>query len=138
MADYISYGIIPIFITEGNVKEYMLLESVEGFWGFPKGTPENDETPEDTAIREAFEESGVVVAKEDLKSPVHYEYKQPVKGVMCTKRVVLFPVFVYSREATIQQKEIARYEWVSFDRAINLINLPTLFDALVKVDKDLA
>lgn len=123
-----------MFINDSGGKEYMLLESVEGFWGFPKGTPEVGERPEDTAIREAFEESGVVVAKDDLKPPVQYEYKQPVKGAMSTKRVVLFPVFVESRQVIIQQKEIASYEWVPFDRAIQLINLPTLFDALVKVE----
>lgn len=58
-----SYGIIPVFISESGAKEYLILQNHKGFWGFPKGHHEGNESPEDTAIRETYEETGITVKK---------------------------------------------------------------------------
>lgn len=42
-------------------------------WGFPKGHQENDETEEDTAIRELFEETGIRVRREDLLTKTRFK-----------------------------------------------------------------
>lgn len=127
---HISYGIIPIFKTESGSKEYLILKNHGGFWSFPKGHPEKHETPEATAIRELYEETGLTIDISSLRSSVHYEYKQPIEGTMQTKRIVLSPALVSSKGIVIQPEEIADYKWTSFDDVISSINLPGILEPL--------
>lgn len=54
-----AYGVIPLFKTPAGW-EILLIKNANGHhWGFPKGTPEADETPLATATRELFEETGL-------------------------------------------------------------------------------
>jgi bis(5'-nucleosidyl)-tetraphosphatase len=135
MTRYISYGILPIFITKKGEKQYLVLENHGGYWGFPKGHPEMGETSKETAIREAIEETGIEVAEDELGDPIFYEYRQPIKNVRQTKRVVLYPVVVASRLVTIQAEEIRDYRWVDYDKVVELINLPTISEMLLAIEK---
>lgn len=40
---------------------YVIVQSLEGYYGFPKGHMENNETEEQTAVREIYEETGLKV-----------------------------------------------------------------------------
>ena len=53
-----SYGVIPIFKGKDGFYILLVKNSKGGHWGLPKGTPEKDEKPIDTAKRELFEETG--------------------------------------------------------------------------------
>ncbi|MBP6962459.1 NUDIX domain-containing protein [Candidatus Saccharibacteria bacterium] len=130
----ISYGIIPIYRTEAGAKLYLLLQSHDGFWGFPKGHPENNETPEATAIREAYEETGIVLTEPQLGKRVQYEYKQPIRGTKQTKRIILFPAQIKSKNVTLQALEIAHHDWVPFDKAVMLIGLDSIIEPLSRVE----
>ncbi len=129
-----SYGIIPIQKSEAGAKLYLLLQSHDGFWSFPKGHPEGNETPKAAAIREAYEETGIVLSESELSEPVQYEYEQPIKGIMQTKRIILFPVLVKSKNITMQAREIAHYDWVPFDKAVLLIGLDSIAEPLTQVE----
>lgn len=131
---HISYGIIPIYMDKNGSKQYLLLQSHEGYWGFPKGHSEGNETPQQTAVREAYEESGITVNESSLGVPVQYEYEQTVNSSLHTKRIVLYPVFITSQAITMQPEEIASYEWANFDRAISLINLPSVMEPLSLIE----
>lgn len=43
-------------------------------WGLPKGTPDGDETPEETALREVHEETGLQVRILDTIGDIHYRF----------------------------------------------------------------
>jgi 8-oxo-dGTP pyrophosphatase MutT (NUDIX family) len=70
-----SAGIILYFLKENsknNKKEkepFFLLLKYKTYWGFPKGLIEEDEKPEETAIRETKEETNIsnIKIKEDFK-----------------------------------------------------------------------
>ena len=47
-------------------KKVLLIQSYKKFWGLPKGHKEDNETLIECAIRETFEETGIVLKKEDL------------------------------------------------------------------------
>lgn len=48
------------FRRQGDAWEVCLITSTRsGAWGFPKGVIEPGETPEETALKEAFEEAGL-------------------------------------------------------------------------------
>ena len=46
----------------------------EQLWALPKGTPESDETIEETALREVREETGLEAAIVDRLGTVHYSF----------------------------------------------------------------
>lgn len=129
-----SYGIIPIYKTDNGTKLYLLLQSPDGFWSFPKGHPEDNETPEESAIREAYEETGIVLSKNELGEQVQYEYQQPIKDIMQTKRIVLFPVLLKSRNVTLQASEIVHHEWVPFDKVASLVGVDSIQEPLSQVE----
>lgn len=129
-----SYGIIPIHKSEAGTKLYLLLRNHGGFWSFPKGHPEGKETPKEAAIREAFEETGIVLSESELGESVQYEYEQPIKGIMQTKRIVLFPAIIKSKNVNMQALEITHHDWVPFDKVISLIGLDSVIEPLSKVE----
>ena len=134
----VSYGVIPIFIEKAGSRKYLVLKSHDGFWGFPKGHPEDSETPRQSAVREAYEETGIAVEEATLQlGEFKYEYEQPMKGEIQTKRVVLYPVIVNSEKVTTQAQEIAEYKWADSTEAMNLINLSGASEMLRNIENKL-
>jgi 8-oxo-dGTP pyrophosphatase MutT (NUDIX family) len=50
-----------VFTRVNNKIKYLLIRSLTGTYGFPKGHVEAGETEEQTALREVFEEVGVKI-----------------------------------------------------------------------------
>lgn len=46
--------------SESGLQFCLITSLGKGNWGFPKGSIEFEETPDDTAVREAWEEAGIV------------------------------------------------------------------------------
>ncbi len=51
-----------VFTRENGIVQYVIIQSKEGFYGFPKGHMEGAESEEATALREIREETGLEVA----------------------------------------------------------------------------
>ena len=56
-----SCGAVVFTRDNGNI-QYIIVQSKEGFYGFPKGHREGAETEKETALREIREETGLQVA----------------------------------------------------------------------------
>ena len=50
-----------VYKLENNRILYLVLQSLNGEWGFPKGHVEKDESEIETANRELFEETNLIV-----------------------------------------------------------------------------
>ena len=48
--------------------------AIAATWSLPKGTPDGDETPEETALREVNEETGLEVRILDTIGDIHYRF----------------------------------------------------------------
>ena len=70
MREEISAGGVVVF---GNT--ILLLKKYNGDWVLPKGKVELDETFEQTAIREVYEEASVKVEVIKYLGEIHYTYK---------------------------------------------------------------
>ena len=96
-----------------NINHYLIIKSLNGDVGFPKGHMEPGETKEQTAIREIFEETGIRTELDTSFCEVT-EYDLPKKpGVR--KQVTFFlasydPLRVHPKaENEIRSVRLARY-----------------------------
>lgn len=110
--DY-SCGIIPTRMN-GDVREYLLVQLHAGHWSFPKGHPEPDETPIDTARRELREETGLGDIGL-IESPAFEEaYSFTKKSGTVVEKTVTYYLGELSdpiAQVTVQPEEIAAYAW---------------------------
>jgi len=65
--------------------EVLLIKNPSGVWTFPKGLIEEGEKPEETAVREVYEETGVKGRIKDFLGEITYWYT--LKGEKIFKKV---------------------------------------------------
>lgn len=103
-----------IIIENNNV---LLVKHNIGHWDFPKGHMENNETEEQTALREVKEETNI-----DVKIINGYRYTIqycPRENVL--KEVVFFIANKMSDKIIPQESEISEVKWFPIDEAIDKI-----------------
>ena len=90
--------------------EILMVYQQNGFWGFPKGHVEENETEAETAVREIFEETGLWV---EINEENRFEFSYNIKELEVHKIVVLFTAKVVDdSKFKKQDKEIAEMKWV--------------------------
>ena len=109
-----SFGIIPIRNKDSNCQVLLVLHQ-KGHWGFPKGKPEQKETPKETAVRELKEETGLDVS-EFLDSSFQENYSFEEDELAINKQVVYFPALVKG-EVVLQEEEVSEASWMGILQA---------------------
>lgn len=103
------YGIVPyIRSTDGTIR-YIAVTQREDHTGFPKGHPEKEETPVETALRELKEETGITNATIIDQTPLvmHYTFTDTL-GTFHEKTVQLYLAEI--PEQTLQIPEAFAHE----------------------------
>ena len=112
----------------------LLIEQVDGNWGFPKGHIEPNETEVETAIREVKEETNVDVEIEEGKRyTIEYITNRGKR-----KQVVFFIAKNISGEIKAQESEINNIKWFGFEDALQKItydNTKILFKKILEDNK---
>lgn len=118
-----SCGAVVYTKINGTIK-YVLVESLEGFWGFPKGHMEKGETEEQTALREIYEEVhlNVNILKGFLASD---EHAIPNKENVI-KQIVYFCAEYYDQEVIPQDAELVEASLVTYEEALQLFEFESL------------
>ena len=127
--DY-SFGAV-VFRKTDRVEYLLVKHARSGHWGFPKGHPDNQETPHETAIREILEETNTAVGiKPGFQESIDYI----LPGGM-DKRVTFFLAeYQGEGEVAIDPGEIAELRWLPFEKAISLITYDDTRTVLVESD----
>lgn len=99
-----------------------------GHVDFPKGHVENQETEEETAIREVKEETNVDISIEGCRNTVHYSPKEGVE-----KEVVFFAAKKINGEIVPQLEEVSEVKWVSINDVKKYLTYETAIDVFEKV-----
>jgi len=103
-------------------KTALLILQQNGFWGFPKGHVEAGESEEETAIREIFEETGLIVTVDSSK---RFEFSYNIKDSKIHKVVTLFISEVVDESRFKKQDaEIKEMRWVPFDEVEKTLTYP--------------
>lgn len=120
-----------IYRTKDDIVEYLAIKSRGcGHWSFPKGHVEKDETEQDTACREAYEETGLTIScKEGFRTSVQYSPKPDV-----LKEVIYFIAEINYGIVCIQADEVQAYKWLDFKAFLNLITYESDKDVLIKAN----
>lgn len=109
-----------MFTYKDNERLYLLIKNESGHIGFPKGHIELDESEEQTAVREVFEETGI---KAEIIDSFRMEY-QYITHDNTHKTCVYFMSEYPYKKAKIQECEISQSWLVGFDEAMELLNFP--------------
>ena len=103
--------------------EVLLVNEGDGFWGFPKGRPEKDETLLETAIREITEETGLteITKIAELGSYQRHPVWQGVENKAETKDITLF-LFRTNQELPAANTENNECRWFPIDQVADKLS----------------
>ena len=125
-----------VFTREGGKIKYLVIKSLTGIYGFPKGHVEQGETEEQTALREVFEETGISVS---LLSGFRVEEEYPLPQKEDTiKQVVYFLGEYCDQEPRYQASELTDALLVDYETAMSLFQFDVSRRILTEADKFLA
>lgn len=96
---------------------YVIIESLEGYYGFPKGHCEAGETEQETALREVREETGLRV---DILPGFRYVDEHPIPskpGVI--KQIVYFAAEYADQKIRFQADELRSARLMTFEEALD-------------------
>lgn len=112
-----SCGMI-IFKKNQEELKVLLVHHNLGHWGLPKGHVEENETEEETAIRETLEETGIHAKKiGDFRETITYKPKENA-----IKDVVFFIGKAENDMLVPQLKEVCETGFIEINEALNLIS----------------
>ena len=107
-----------VFTRGGGEIRYVIVCSVNGYYGYPKGHVEAGESEQETALREIKEETGLdVVLREGFRTTD--EYMLQLEGYTDIHKQVVYFLAEYEGQApSAQPSEIAEIKLMTFEEAL--------------------
>lgn len=119
-----------LFTQESNENLFLLLNYPGGHWDFVKGKIENNESPEQTVIRETKEETGIADIEfiKGFKENIEYSFK--LDGDIVQKEVVIFLAKTNTKKIELSYEHLD-YVWLDFNNALNKITYDNAKNILI-------
>jgi len=110
-----------VFRQTPDGRMYVLLRYPAGHWEFPKGNIEKGETPEQTAVREIREETGLTDVRllDGFKKVIEYYYNRD--GNRVHKKVIFFLAETEEERIKISF-EHEDYAWYRYEDALRIVS----------------
>lgn len=118
-----SFGIIPLRNEQDHWEVFLIQHRGGGYWGFPKGHAEPNETPFEAASRELKEETNLECVRLLQEEPLREQYSFQIDGNRVLKRVIYFVAEV-SGKVMLQKTEINDGQWIPLNEAIDKVTHP--------------
>ena len=114
-----------------NTEKVLLVKMHNGNWGFPKGHIESNETKEETAIREVFEET-------NIKIKIIPNFEREIKYIPnenTIKKVTFFAGITQEENVIVETHEIEDFKWCTYEEALKFVTYKLQKDVLEKSRK---
>lgn len=128
-----SYGIIPIFKDKNNTYVLLVKNSKGGHWGLPKGTPDKDEQPFETAKRELLEETGVKDIEVKEEPTFEESYSFDFNGQTYNKTNTYYLGFLNEMLSGKELDQIDEIKWTKINEAKNTLTHQSVIDVIERV-----
>lgn len=131
----LSCGVIPLYKNPEGEFQYLIVRGKGGYWGFPKGHQEGEETPLETAKRELYEETQLdcnYFFEETFSE--EYVIQRRFRPSLLKKVIYFVGIVRDPFELILQRSEINSYRWVTHQEAQNIL-LPARRNILEEVRK---
>ena len=122
-----TFGIVPVYKNIDGDYLFCVIKHAAGHWSFPKGHKDGDETDEETARRETFEETGLNDIKiiPDIRLTETYSFV--ADNVHHDKMVTYFLGKTNSLKVSISARfrnEIGDIKWLPYYELVKQITFP--------------
>ncbi len=121
--EHFSAGGVVYRTADGKVEVVLCGRDKPPLWALPKGTPDQGETIEQTALREVREETGLQVALEEDLGQIEYWFNKP--GARVHKRVRFFLMSPTGGSTDDHDPEFDRVSWFPMEKALEIATYPT-------------
>ena len=111
-----SAGGVVYRVGESGVEVVLCGRSSPRVWALPKGTPEQGETREQTALREVSEETGLEVATEGSIGDIDYWFVRD--GARCHKTVHYYLMSASGGDIARHDHEFDEVRWFAAKEAL--------------------
>lgn len=115
-----SFGVIPLSKEKGHWEVFVIQHHRSGYWGFPKGHAEPNETAQEAAFRELKEETNLELIELLQKDPLKEQYTFILNRRRVFKQVLYF-IAIVGGEIKLQKGEIHDGTWLPFPQAIDRV-----------------
>ena len=129
-----SFGVIPLSKAAGHWEVFLIQHNRSGYWGFPKGHSESNETAEEAAFRELKEETNLELVRLLQKEPLMEQYTFLMDGARVFKKVSYFIAEV-GGTIQLQTAEIFDGKWLSLSEALAQLTHQEGRSLLAQVEK---
>jgi 8-oxo-dGTP pyrophosphatase MutT (NUDIX family) len=111
-----------VFRGDNSNREVLLCgRSADALWCLPKGTPEQGESMEQTALREVREETGVEVEQQGIVGDIRYWFSRPQEGVRYYKTVRHYLFRPIGGDPSLHDHEFDDVRWFPIEEALRLM-----------------
>lgn len=108
-------------VRDGDVEIALCGRNYPPLWGLPKGTPEPEETREETALREVQEETGLDVVGHEFIDTIEYWFVQARDGARCHKRVHFYLMTPVGGDVSLHDHEFDVVKWWPLTEALDTL-----------------
>ena len=123
-----------VYTRNGGEISFVIIESKEGYYGFPKGHVEEGESELETAWREVFEETSLrVEIRDDFRIEDSYTFMR--KGELILKRVVYFLAEFSNQAPVAEESELKSVHLMTFSDALSSLQFESARKILVETNK---
>lgn len=114
-------------------EKVLLIKSKKGHWDFPKGHVEQNETEQETALREVKEETNLNVNITSDKRYINYY----ITDKKIDKTVIYFLAKKINGKEKPQEDEVQEVKWCTFNEALDTITFENTKNIFKNVIKDI-